>query len=242
MERDNYVSTFFQNVKTENEKVVASLDRLYGSYLPLQKDALIVDIGFGLGFFLKFLKSKGYNNLQGVEIGREQFEYVKTHICKNVTLTNDTYKWLKQQDLSFDLIVLLDVIEHFKKEEIVPFLSLAYSKLSSGGRLLLRTINSVGISAAFTRYMDFTQDIAFNEISIMQILKIAGFKQIKILDDTNYHNNKIKSKIFLWIRRLYFSWLRSCYYLERPGVIRPKHFSYKLHIVGEKSEIIHPCQ
>jgi 2-polyprenyl-3-methyl-5-hydroxy-6-metoxy-1,4-benzoquinol methylase len=44
--------------------------------LPKNKNAKILDMGCGFGMYLKHIKSLGYKNIKGVEIGNEQNQFL----------------------------------------------------------------------------------------------------------------------------------------------------------------------
>ena len=46
-------------------------------------------------------------------------------------------EWLGDRKLQFDLIVSLDLIEHFQREEALRFLDLCFAALKPDGRLIL---------------------------------------------------------------------------------------------------------
>jgi hypothetical protein len=74
-----------------------------------------------------------------------------------------------------------DVLEHFDKREVLQFLGLAYKKLSPHGRLILKVPNGANpILAGSSRYIDFTHELLFTEESLSQVLRISGFKNIRI--------------------------------------------------------------
>ncbi|MCR8454597.1 MAG: class I SAM-dependent methyltransferase [Crenarchaeota archaeon] len=58
--------------------------RWYGPFLPEDRDARILDIGCGMGHFLYFLKEEGYRNFLGVDISREQVNFVRKYITDKV--------------------------------------------------------------------------------------------------------------------------------------------------------------
>ena len=60
--------------------------------MPKNKDARILEIGFGRGDFLRFLIKNCYHNFLGVEIGPEQYEVVKKNITDKVILVEDTWQ------------------------------------------------------------------------------------------------------------------------------------------------------
>jgi len=99
--------------------------------LPKNKNAKILDLGCGYGAFLNALSRLGYKNLYGVEIGKEQVEFLKDKGFKIYQL--DLIEFLKTCNEKFDCITLFDVLEHFKKDEIVQIIPLLKSRLIQGG-------------------------------------------------------------------------------------------------------------
>ncbi|MGA1343438.1 MAG: class I SAM-dependent methyltransferase, partial [Hyphomonas sp.] len=50
--------------------------------------------------------------------------------------------FLVRGDNGYDMIVMLDIIEHFTREELFPLLREVYRKLRTGGRLILSVPNA----------------------------------------------------------------------------------------------------
>jgi len=99
--------------------------------IPKDKDANILDLGCGYGSFLHTLQKRDYKNLHGVEIGEEQNRFLNS---KGLNVSQlDIFEFLKTDTKSYDLITLFDVLEHFKKDEIVELLPLLRDRLSLGG-------------------------------------------------------------------------------------------------------------
>lgn len=69
----------------------------------------------------------------------------------------------------------IDIIEHFKKDEILEILKLIYDSLNKKGILIIKTPNSETIFSGRYHYWDFTHEIIFNKTSLMQILSLTGF-------------------------------------------------------------------
>ena len=109
---------FSQNVGLQKE-VVANL--------PHDKEAKIIDLGCGYGTFLNALSKLGYKNIYGVEIGKEQNEFFKKKGFK--VYNQDLVEFLKTCDEKWDCITLFDVLEHFRKDEIVEFLNYKNKKV-----------------------------------------------------------------------------------------------------------------
>jgi len=105
----------------------------FGNSLPRDKEAKILDIGCGNGGFVYWLQSLGYKNSEGIDISKEQ-----VGIARNLGIPNikcaDLVEFLKSKDKAYDIIFARDIIEHFKKEEIINILSLVFNSLKKGGQ------------------------------------------------------------------------------------------------------------
>ena len=149
----------------------------FGSFLPRDKEAKILDIGCGNGGFVYWLQSLGYKNSEGIDISKEQ-----VGIARNLGIPNikcaDLVEFLKSKDKAYDIIFARDIIEHFKKEEIINILSLIFNSLKQEGTVVIQAPNAQNLFGSRLRYGDFTHEIAFTEGSLYQLLRIAGFKEI----------------------------------------------------------------
>ena len=192
--------------KEEYEKMAEFYNLNYGKFMPKDKNANILDIGCGAGHFLYFLLKNGYRNFLGIDISKSQIEFCKKYITDKV-LVSDAFDFLKDKNEIYDLITANDFIEHIKKEKIIEFLKLSYKSLKNGGILIIKTGNIGNIFGLFFRYKDFTHEIGFTEKSLFQVLKIAGFKEIKILGAQKKQKflNKIFEKFLkLFLKKLYW--------------------------------------
>lgn len=205
----------------------------FGGVLPVNKDARILDIGFGMGKFLYFLKTSGYENISGLEICREEYEYVRKSICEDVVLTEDTLAWLNESKDKWDCISMLDVIEHLPKPQVIPILSSIRERLNPGGHLIIRTDNMSGLTGLFQRYMDFTHESGFVEHSLREVLEMAGFIEITIFGEKYGGPNFYHPKVILALlfRKVWFYVLSLIYALERGGN-NPRIFAKNLIAVA----------
>ena len=104
----------------------------FGSFLPRDKEAKILDIGCGNGGFVYWLQSLGYKNSEGIDISEEQIGMARNLGIPNIECA-DLVEFLKSKDKVYDIIFARDIIEHFKKEEIINILSLIFNSLKKGG-------------------------------------------------------------------------------------------------------------
>lgn len=165
-----------------DEKMVQRWGHAYDiflkGWLPSNKNVAILEIGCGDGRFLYFLKTRGYTNIQGVDISPQQVELAK-QVIENV-IEADAIKYLSNHPDSFDLIVGLDIIEHFKKDEVLLFLQACYKALQSGGRLILQTPNAESPWGIKVRYADFTHELIFDPCCLKKLLELGGFARIEL--------------------------------------------------------------
>lgn len=146
-------------------------------WLPKQKDAKIADLGCGYGRLLYFLKEQGYTNICGVDISSDQVAIAR-QVVSNVD-EGDVLNWLKDRSDQFDLLIALDLIEHFTREEALQFLELCFKSLKNGGRLIMQTPNADSPFGLQHRYNDITHEWAYNVNQLSRLLRRVGFVNIE---------------------------------------------------------------
>jgi 2-polyprenyl-3-methyl-5-hydroxy-6-metoxy-1,4-benzoquinol methylase len=179
---NKYVSTFKSYIGGDNTANPESDYRAYEKqYLPLinsfNRDASLIDIGCGTGYFLQFLKSKGFNNLYGIDISEEQIDRAKQKgIHADVA---DAFHFLRTTEKKFDIIFILDFVEHFYKNELFELFQGLYAILNTNGIIIIRTPNGQGLFPGKIIHGDLTHLTIFNPNSLLQLLQATGFKNIK---------------------------------------------------------------
>lgn len=180
---DEYMDSIFaasnKLTKEELERSMSMYEKWYGKYLPASKDASIIDIGSGAGHFLYFLGKNGYRNFLGIDISPQQIDFCKKHVSDKVLLC-DAFEYLEGKRCCFDVVCLNDIIEHIYKEKVLDFLTLVKQSLNKGGVLLVKTPNLGNPFSTYLRHKDFTHEIGFTEVSLRQVLWLAGFRDINI--------------------------------------------------------------
>jgi SAM-dependent methyltransferase len=151
-------------------------DYYLSGWFPEDKGAAIVDLACGGGKLLHFLKDRGYQRIQGVDISPEQARLARQVIPDVEEL--DVLDFLAGQRGGFDLILGLDIIEHFHKDEALRFLDSCSAALKPGGRLVLQTANAYSPWGTVHRYGDFTHEICFTPDSISRLMSLCGLRDI----------------------------------------------------------------
>lgn len=147
-----------------------------------ERSAAILDLGCGLGGFLKCFFDAGYNNIIGIDASEESVQIAKSFGYDFVN-HGDVFDFLKEDGNKYDVILALDIIEHFTHEQVIDFLFLINAKLNTGGKLVLHTPNAEGIFGSKIRYADITHELSFTQNSISQIGLYCGYKNIESFED-----------------------------------------------------------
>lgn len=195
--------------------------------LPQNKDANILDLGCGYGSFLHTLQKRGCKNLYGVEIGEEQNRFLNS---KGLNVSQlDVFEFLKTDTKSYELITLFDVLEHFKKDEIVELLPLIKKRLSQEGVLIVRLPNGEAIFKGSIMYGDFTHETFLTKRSMIQLFKTFGFSRIDVYPDYNF-GKTWKAKLAKFMYMSYVRFYKTLLLIDNSESV--KYFLPTQNIVG----------
>lgn len=181
---ENYVSTQLGHIHGDDYPMMSRyFHKNYARYIQSRADR-ILDVGFGMGHFLHFLKEYGCHEVSGIDLSQECVDYC---LDRGLGTAESLQKsgmeeFLADKQEAFDIIVLNDVIEHFQKDALINNLKLIKNALRPGGRLIVKTLNSANpITASASRYIDFTHLMGFTEESMSQVLRLAGYSKVNVV-------------------------------------------------------------
>ncbi len=178
---EHYASNFQNAPQTFNIEAARRWGGAYRYYLrdwlPNDKGAHILDVACGGGKLLQFFRDTGYNNVYGVDISPEQVALAR-QVTLNIVEAN-VLDYLAENRGRFDLITGLDIVEHFRKDEVLRFLDLCFAALKPGGRLVLQTPNAESQWGTHHRYNDLTHELGFNPDALNRLLALVGFDAIQ---------------------------------------------------------------
>jgi SAM-dependent methyltransferase len=160
------------------------LRRLIREHFPPDRDATVIDLGCGHGALVYLAREAGYRNVTGVDLSREQVAEAQRLGIEGVVQGDlmDTLGSLP--DDSQDAVVAFDVIEHFRRDELLPFVDEVRRVLKPGGRWIIHTPNGESPFFGRIRYGDITHEQAFTSVSIGQLLLSSGFSAVRCFEDT----------------------------------------------------------
>lgn len=174
---DHYVENSFG--EGEQAKFKFSQFRYnYFPFFPNSREEKVLDIGIGRGEMLSCMKEWGYKNALGIDISPSTVRF-----CQSLGLpcevVDDTPEYLQKHPGHFNLITLLDVIEHIPRESVVEFASSVRKALATKGRVIFQMPNLQAPHGYLHMFNDVTHYMGYVEHSFSQILIAGGFTKFR---------------------------------------------------------------
>lgn len=164
----------------------------YLKHLPKNRDANILVISCGYGYFVHLLKTVGYSSVFGIDSDPEKVR-IATEKGMNCAVEN-AFPFLENPRGSYDLIIAEQEINHLTKEEILIFMNLCRENLVKGGTLLVHSLNGANpITGSEALAQNFDHYNTFTEYSLRQILEHTGFGEVNVFPLNLYvfYNNPL---------------------------------------------------
>lgn len=179
----NYVTTHIAHRKGSVDlkminRYALGFRQHFETFLPADKASRVADLGCGAGGMVWWLRQSGYVNCKGVDGSIEQVELAH-HLGIDSVLLGDVFDFLDKEK-EYALFFARDLIEHFDRQLVFDFLEKCLDSLKPGGRIVLQVPNAESPYFGRIRYGDFTHELAFSSSSISQLLRAAGYTDIKV--------------------------------------------------------------
>jgi 2-polyprenyl-3-methyl-5-hydroxy-6-metoxy-1,4-benzoquinol methylase len=168
----------------ETDAAVLAAASHYKPYLPKDKSARILDIGFGTGWFLAACLKLGYENLHAADYGTLNNHFVGDWAPHRITLCEihgDIGEFLSDRKEQYDFIHMSHVIEHIPKYSLLWAVDALYWALKRGGKILLRTPNMEGPCANSSFYITLSHEYGFAGANLISLLDVCGFDDVRLL-------------------------------------------------------------
>ncbi|TFH30160.1 MAG: class I SAM-dependent methyltransferase, partial [Deltaproteobacteria bacterium] len=151
----------------------------YLQHLPKNRDAKILVISCGYGYFVHLLKTEGFSSVSGIDSDPEK---VRIATGKGLNCTVESaFAFLENPPGSYDVIIAEQEINHLTKEEIILFLDLCRKNLVKGGILLVHSLNGANpITGSEALAQNFDHYNTLTEYSLRQILEHTGFGDVNV--------------------------------------------------------------
>jgi predicted TPR repeat methyltransferase len=180
-----YDSTYKVHISNFDEKLIQKMwKRFDKKYFPLissfSKETPILELGCGRGYMLEYLRNKGFSNLKGIDISEEQISLARKKGF-DVDIA-DANEFLQKNNNQFKIIIALDFVEHFYREELLTLFQGIYDSLKEGGLFFFHTPNGQTILTLDLVYGDLTHLTILTPNSAQQILRAVGFNNIDFFE------------------------------------------------------------
>jgi len=154
----------------------------YRPVLPPDKDAAILDIGFGDGWFIAACLKLGYTSVSGADFGIANKLHIADWSNSAVTLheiKKDIGEFLSDKPERYDFIHMSHVIEHIPKYSLLWIADSLFHALKKNGVLLLRTPNMEGPTPTSSLFVTLAHEYGFCGANLISLLDICGFDEIR---------------------------------------------------------------
>lgn len=177
-------STLFEREKRQFIREIIPL-------LPPNKNVVIFDMGCGSGSLLKALQENGFTEAHGMDISPEQVQIAGKMGVSNVK-EGDALSYVANNTAAFDVLLGMDIIEHFTKNELVELLQNIKKSLKPGGIAIFRTPNLDAFLSSVFANGDFTHENYMNASSAQQVCLACGFNNVTVLPGVMHIENPVK--------------------------------------------------
>jgi O-antigen chain-terminating methyltransferase len=199
---DSYVENSFGEEKQAVFKF-RQFEQNYKKYFPVNKEAKVLDIGIGRGEMLSCYEKWGYKNYLGVDISPSTVKFCKS-IGLNCECVEDSAQYLKDNQNIFELITLIDVLEHIPREYVVSFLKDVKNALKDDGVFIIQVPNLQAPDGQLHMYNDVTHMMGYIEHSLQQVLITAGFTKFHFQGFEEIISTNWKTPIRKILRSIYW--------------------------------------
>ena len=160
----------------------SSLRRVIKKCVAGDRMVSVLDLGCGHGALVFVLRRAGYFNVLGVDVSPEQVAEASRLGIEGVR-EGDLLATLRgMTSQSQDVVVAFDVIEHFTKDELLPFVDEVLRVLKPGGRWIIHAPNGDSPFVGAILYGDMTHEQAFTRASLSQLLLSSGFSRLECFE------------------------------------------------------------
>jgi 2-polyprenyl-3-methyl-5-hydroxy-6-metoxy-1,4-benzoquinol methylase len=169
--RKKGIRSFWHHLKFK--RIIESFNGKYGS---------ILDIGCFGGTFLGMIPETTFNEQAGIDILKDQIEYANKKYAtefRKFYLMEDFTKDGFLDEGYFDVITLIEVIEHLTYPQISEIIHFAYSKLKPNGRLIITTPNYTSAWPLMELILNLVSNIKYEEQHITKFNYFNVFNKLE---------------------------------------------------------------
>jgi SAM-dependent methyltransferase len=171
------------------------------------KPQSMLDIGCGDGYLINSLKYDENNNYQGIDLSKKAVGFA------NAFSNGYKFNTIDLFDISekFDLVSLIEVIEHIPDYLLSEFIKEAFDKVKDGGYLIISVPTDI-TPVQEKHYRHYNEKMLNEQIGVKNtdiVNEVRLYKKSRLLEKTiklvfNLRSKTIKSRFWKWHQKKYF--------------------------------------
>jgi len=167
----------------------------------------VLDIGCATGMLTNYL-CRRCKDVVGVDCNAALIEVAKRNVPAEFVV-DDALHYTATCERTFDVVFVLDLLEHLQRDHTVELLTNIRKILNDGGFAVVRVPNANCIHSMGMFYCDWTHYTPFTERTILHVANVAGFSRVEFCNQFRMHNFKGKIKacinavlipLLVWLR------------------------------------------
>jgi 2-polyprenyl-3-methyl-5-hydroxy-6-metoxy-1,4-benzoquinol methylase len=157
----------------------------YFHRMPKDKDAEILVVSSGVGYFQYTLREWEYRHVMGIDSDQIKVEYAKSKGFNSEC--SNCFDFLEQAENKYDFIFAEQEVNHLTRDEFKLFLKLCHNALKPNGRLIINAANCANPLIA-TEYLGNNIDhyISITENNLKQYFLLIPFKEVEVFPHDFY--------------------------------------------------------
>ena len=154
--------------------------RNYLPHLPSGRDARVLVVSCGPGYFVDMLVRHGYTQATGIDSDPAKIAHAQER--KLDCRCERAFPFLAGNPGEFDAIFCEQELNHLTKSEMLQFLELCRRALRPGGTLIVHGLNGANpITGSEALAQNFDHYNTFTEYTLRQVLEHSHFTGIRVL-------------------------------------------------------------
>lgn len=152
--------------------------RNYLPHVPASRDARVLVVSCGPGYFVDMLVRHGYRSVVGIDSDPAKVEPGRARglDCRG----ERAFPFLAARREAFDVVFCEQELNHLTKEEQLDFLALCREALAPGGTLIVHGLNGANpITGPEALAQNFDHYNTFTEYTLHQMLEHSGFREVR---------------------------------------------------------------
>jgi len=169
---------YLENIQnqTSSSRLRGYLNHNFSRYIT--SGCKVLEIGPGTGGFVQFAKDCGASSVDVIDREHAVMNYLKNKVqIRNGWVSSvEQLENIQSQLDKYDLIFMLQIVEHVNKSSLTSMLQILYKQLNPGGRILITVPNGGNPLSIVERYSDITHENLFSENSLQQIVGMSDLE------------------------------------------------------------------